>query len=811
MKKLMKPGTIFILLSLLMTSFAFAQGNDLIIKGTVRTGSGDAIDFAIVQLYNSNGEVMLATTTDSIGRYFFAADKSLPYILSVSALGYITTDSVTTGIIHDTVYTVPDIILQQDVHHLSTVNITGRKDLYEMKTDKLVMNVEGNAIAAGNSVFEVIRKAPTVSLDREDNLKLKGAPAQIYIDGKQAFLTGQQLTDYLKSLPADMVATIEIITQPSGKYEAAGISGIINIKLKKNKAYGLNGTASIGGGIGRYPKLNGGLNLNYRKGKTNIYGNLNPVYSEGYNQLNYNSIIESPANTIYQDRDNYWHPKTTWLPFTIGADFNINDRSIIGIQLDRRVTKSNAVTTNNSVFKNRDLEPYQYINSIRTDNSKAAASTYNINYKTRFDSAGSELAINADYVRYHREGVDINENVFLDRQQESIRNPYLFRNTQPGDISLLSSKIDYTKYLSGKSKIEAGAKYSYVQSDNNLIVDSVGNNEEWINDKSRSNHFRYNEQIIAAYINWNTSWKNTSLQLGLRGEQTNGSGNSITLNQINKVNYFSLFPTVYLSQVIDSSNTLSISYGRRINRPDYESLNPFIYYIDPYTAFEGNPNLKPFFSHALEVKHSYRQTLFTTLSYRYSKGDAISAIFQDEHSGRVVNIAQNAGKSHYLRLDLFGQWELKKWWTIQASAGIAYSHATSEVPQYSYNTRAFSADFNTQHTFILGQDWNVQTSFYYDAPTRDGLAKLRSAYSWSLGVQKQLWNQRLTIKANATNILATNAFRAHYMGEGLDIRWRNEWEGRKFNISFTYRFGSSKIKATRERSTSSEEKTRIGL
>ncbi len=202
---------------------------------------------------------------------------------------------------------------------------------------------------------------------------------------------------------------------------------------------------------------------------------------------------------------------------------------------------------------------------------------------------------------------------------------------------------------------------------------------------------------------------------------------------------------------------------------------------------------------------------FTTLSYRYSKGEAISTILQDESTGRVLNITQNAGKSHYLRLDVLAQWELKKWWTIQSSAGIDYSHGISEIPRYSYNTKAFSASFNMEHTFILGQDWTVQTSFYYSTPTRDGLARLQSYHGFNFGAQKHFWDKRLTVKANAVNVFATNAYRAHYLGEGLNIKWRNEWEGQKFSISFAYKFGSTQVKAARERNVSSEEKTRIGL
>lgn len=762
-----------------------------------------------MQLLREDSTTLLTTLSDSSGQYTFPATGHQHYILRATATGYKPGKAlaITTG--SDTIYSVPDMVLEQDAQQLTAVTITAAKPLFEMKPDKLVMNVENNPVAAGNSVFQVVRQAPGVNTDKDDNLLLKGAGAQIYINGKPAFLTGTQLTEYLKNLPADQVATIEIITQPSGKYDAAGTAGIINIKLKKNKAYGLNGVATLGGGVGRYPKINGGLNLNYRKGKVNVFGNIAPGYSESYNKLNYNSTITG-AGTIYQDRENYWHPKTTWLPYSIGTDYYISDKSVLGVLISGEYCKANAVTDNVSVFRDAGLQPYQYINSQRRDNSSYNNTSYNVNYKSTLDSAGSELMINADYGRYTRQGTDVNENVFLDAAYNRFRPDYTFRLTQPATITLSALTADYSHPVSVKGKIELGGKYSYVHSDNNLLVDSIAHNN-WVHDANRSNRFIYKEQIAAGYITWSQEWGKTSLQVGLRGEYTKGSGNSPTLNQVNKINYFSLFPTLYLSRVLDSNNSINLSYGRRISRPSYQSLNPFMYYLDPYTMFEGNPYLKPSYAHSVELKHSYKQLLFTTLSYRYSKGDAIQTILQEAGTGRVTNRGQNAGTTNYLRLDVFIQLQPTSWWTMENSLGLAASRSTSQVPGYSYDTRALSADIYTNHSFTLPHEIKLQTSLYYSAPTRDGLARLQSGYGWGLGAQKQLWHQRATIKINMNNIIATNAYRAHYLGEGLDIRWRNEWEGRKLSISFDYRFGSQQIKAARERRLSSEEKSRIGI
>ncbi len=787
-----------------------AQNSPYILQGTIRNPEGLPLDIATVQLLLADGTSQSFTQSDSAGQYRFEITSKGSYRIQSSYLGYTPGQSADIILDKDTVYTLPDLVLQPSASNdLKQVTITATKNLFEQRPDKLIMNVQNNPIAAGNSVFQLLRQAPAVGVDKDENLQLKGATAQIYIDGKPAFLSGAQLTEYLKNLPADIVATIEIITQPSGRFEAAGSAGIINIKFKKSTVDGFNGSASLTGGLGRYPKANGGLNMNYRKGKWNVFGNGYAGYGESYNWLTLNSKIQG-AQTIYQERDNYWRPKTNWLSYSGGVDYYPGEKSVLGFLVNGEHNKENAITTNSTIFRDAAMQPYQYINSIKDDKQRSGNTAYNLNYKTTLDSMGSELSMNVDYARYNRSATDINTNQFRSGSMEESRAPYIFRNDQPAHVNFAAAKADYTLNLRNQMRIETGARYSYVNSDNNLLADSIRNGN-WVPDGGRSNHFIYREQIAAAYATWSAEHKSSSLQLGLRAEHTQGSGEAITLGQVNKRSYLSLFPTLFFSQKLDTNNMLNFSYGRRIQRPDYQSLNPFVMFVDPYTVFEGNPNLQPSFSHSFELKHSYKQLLFTTLSYRYNKDQAIMVIQQDAATGTTRNISRNGETANQLILNIFIQLQPTSWWSTQNYANLIATHAVSHIPGFSYDTKALAGFFNSNHTFSLKHGIKIQTDFYYGIPRKDGLAKIQSEYAWNLGVQKQFLGDRLTVKCNATNIIGTYAYRAHYLGEGLDIRWRNEWEGRRVNLSFSYKFGSQKVKAARERDISSDEKSRIRL
>ena len=320
-----------------------------------------------------------------------------------------------------------------------------------------------------------------------------------------------------------------------------------------------------------------------------------------------------------------------------------------------------------------------------------------------------------------------------------------------------------------------------------------------------------NEVITAGYATYSGKLKEMEFQVGLRSEHTSTKGDSKTYGQITKRNYFSFFPTIFLKKELNDRNDLSFSYARRISRPGYSSLNPFLNYIDPYTRFEGNPLLNGAYSNNLEVKHSYKKWLFTSVSYYKVTGNIINTILQDNVTKVIVNKSQNAGKFSSFRLDIMGS-ILNKWWSATTNIGLGYGHGVSTLAGYSYDTKSFTGDFSTNHSFTLPNNIKLMVDGYFSLPEKNGLANLRSSYAVNIGAQKSFWDNKATIRVNCNTLLGPHQYRAHYFGSGLDIRWVNEWEGRRINLNFSYKLGNQKVKAARnKRDALEEEKGRVSF
>ena len=805
----MKKIISLLLASMLFSIISFGQNG--LVAGSVKDNTNQPVPYATIQISKSVDSITIkATVTDKNGLFQISKIENGNYLISVSSTGF---EKESTSFIIDSIHQkidLPDFKLISNKNVLEAVTISTSKKFIEVKADKTILNIENNIMASGSSAFDMIKKGPAVSIDKDDNIKMKGGMVQIFIDGKPFYLSGQQLTDYLKSLPADAVSKIEIISNPGSRYEAQGTAGIINLKLKKSQANGLNGTASLGAGMGRYPKANGSVGLNYRKDKWNLFGSAYYGYSESFNQLNVGNVIGSGTDKVFQSRDNYWHPFYNFYNYTTGIDYKISEKSTIGFLMRGSVSDTKSTNDNHTIFQNDQRIPESFINTLKQDTSNNRNATYNLNFKTSFDSLGSELNIDADYVRYVSEGTNINSNYFVGNKSDTLREAYIFRNNSPANVSIVSLKTDYTKYFHPSLKFEAGIKTSFVKTDNNLKVDSIKNGN-WNFDYNQSNHFVYEENINAAYLNMNKEWTKLNVQAGLRVEQTNYTTNSITANQVNKKSYLDLFPSLFASYKLNENNTFNVNYTRRINRPSYQSLNPFTTYVDPYTRFQGNPYLQPSYSNSIEVKHSFKQFLFTSLSYQRVNNNSIDIIIQDEQTKMITNTTLNSGYSNYASLNISAYMPVTKWWLTENNVNVYYSNVVSEYTGFAYNTKTVSAEFSNSNTFTLPNNIKMQASVYYSAPSTQGYYHVRGSVSGSFGIQKQVWNKKGTLKFSVANIGA-NAYVAHIVSEKLDILWRNQWEGPRFNLNYSWRFGSTKVKSARSRKTaSSEETNRVNL
>jgi hypothetical protein len=776
------------------------------IRGQVLDPMQKGVNAANILLKDTSLQPIKGTVSLADGSFYF--EKIMPgsYTIATTSVGY-GSSTITVVLRKDTVVI---IALGPSAKSLKEVIVTSSKKQFEMKPDKIVMNVDGNALAIGNSVFDVIRKGPAITTDKDDNLLMKGISTSIFINGKQSFLSGSQLTEYLKNLPAETISSIEFIVNPGSKYPAEGNGGIINIRLKKNTLYGTNGQASIGLGYGRYPKYRTSLNLNHRSKNLNIFGSSSISYSKSYNELTYNSKIVNGNEVSYQDRSNYWNPRTLWQSYKAGLDYNISRKSLLGFVFNLDTEKDTVVTTNTSSFSNYQKMLQNKIISIKKEREKLNSFSANSNFKKTIDALGTEWTADVDYSLYNRKEHSLNENVFRDQNDLKLRNDYVFFNQQPARVQLISFKTDYSKILNTTSKLELGFKLSNVNTDNNLISDTL-TSQGWEPDYNVSNHFILDETITAGYATYSGKLKEMEYQIGLRSEHTATKGDSKTYDQITKRNYLAFFPTVFLRKKLDDKNDLTFSYARRISRPGYSSLNPFVNNIDPYTRFEGNPHLNAAYSNSFELKHGFKQWLLSSVSYNLVTDNIIRTILQDNITKVIVNKSQNAGKLSAFRFDIMAS-TTYKWWSASTSIGIGYSHGVSSLPGYSYNTKSFNGDFSTNHSFTLPNNIKLMLDGNYSLPEKSGLAHLKSSYAVNIGAQKSFWDNKATVKLNCNTLIGPHQYRAHYIGSGLDIRWVNEWEGRRINLNFSYKFGNQKVKAARKKTDGLEdEKGRVSF
>lgn len=690
------------------------------------------------------------------------------------------------------------------VHALTQVVVSSHKKYMEMKADKMVLNVENNAMAAGSSAFEVVRNAPGVAVDKDDHLLLRGKSGlQILIDGRPTYLSADDLTNLLKNMQASDIATVEIITNPSARYDASGNAGIINIKLKKNSLYGLNGSYNISLGKGEYYKMSGGLNLNYRSPKVNVFGGITPGRYDGFNKRIYNSEIATGTNKQYQERNNLWRPLTWGSNTKFGVDYTLDSKTVIGIVVLGSYFKEPAKSYNQLNFYDYTHQLTSAISTFTNTRSQSNNTSVNLNFKKQLDSTGSEWTIDADYVLYKKSIEEAIQNDFTDAFQQKQREALLFKNSNPVTVDVTSIKTDLTKEFAGKWKLEAGAKSSWVNTDSDVRFDSSLNNS-WITDHTRTNHFKYTEGIAAAYASGSKEWKLWTVQLGLRGEYTHSNGHSVTNNTSFKRDYVSAFPTLFVQRKQGEFHVFGFSYGRRIGRPSYKDLNDYTYAADNYTFFRGNPYLKPQFTHAMELKYAYRQVLFASLAYSVTNDVVGTAITQDTITSVVYNISENMNQTKYVNFSLSSPYSPVSWWDMSNSMDISYNKVNAPAEQSSYRKSAVSYSIQSNHSFTLPAGFRLQLTADYSSPGVSGMFLYKSSFFTSVAVQKSLMNKKASLRLSMSDLFNTSRFRADIKNETLNIFWQNRWESRKVYLTFSMKFGGTKIKAARTRRSAAD-------
>lgn len=792
---------------LLLLCFNLVQAQTFKITGSIlEQTKKQPLEFASIALIRLPDSNAIGTQiTNQLGLYEFKNIKPGKYQIKVLIMGYEKQASAPFEL-KDSDHKVTPITLQSRTQNLKEIAVVSKMPVIDQKADRTIVNVE-QMNTTGDNALEVLSRAPGIKLDKDDNLILKGKKGiTVMIDGKMSYMSGGELTTYLKSLPGSVLSKIELISNPPSSFDAAGTGGFINIKLKRNRMQGINGNANLGGGYGKYEKVYGGTNLNYNIGKISSYLRLNAGRYNSFNRLTLNRKIgDEQFNQV-----NFWHPITSSLNYSAGADYFINDKHTIGVMFKGFNSPDETDVTSNSPNYNAQGVKAGAVAMHNPQTNKSGNHALNLNYRVKIDTLGKELSFDADYVYYQNDKNETFTNTYFDANDQLKGPPVDLRNFGNGDISIYALKLDYIHPISKKMKLEAGWKSSWVSTNSNVRFDSL-KNAMWINDPKRTNRFLYNENINAAYASLEQSFKNLEIKVGFRVEQTLGDGFSSGTSTDIVRKYWKVFPTVSASFKATENNQFTASYRKSINRPSYRSLNPFTFYTDPYTALQGNPLLQASYADNYEFNYSYKNYRLFTLSYATTNGSESEVIYQNNETKESISRPENLNRETSLYMATGNPFDIVKWWNNNTELYAQYDKTSSPVQGSGYNASQWSWGISTDNTITLPKDYVFNVYAYYQAPSVSGLFRNLEAYGINVGVKKTFWKKNATIALKLNDVFATGMFRATLNYNNINTYWKNEWENRKVSLNLTYKFGNMKIKTARNRKTGTgEEEGRVG-
>ena len=814
MRKLIIRSTALIA-GILITGLAYAQTAS--IRGQVLNAQKKPVTGVSVSLLAvADSAVQKTIVTDEGGNFSFEQVKEGKWLIQADAIGFkkyystiISTQK--TGII------LPDILLQEAAaKELTAVSVTANKPFTEQKIDRTVVNVDALISNTGTSALEVLEKTPGVLVDENGAITFKGKPGVlILIDDKPTYLSATDLAAYLRSLPSSALDKIELMDNPPAKYDAAGNAGVINIKTKKSKAKGFNGSIAASYGQAYYWRTNESINLNYYTGKINLFANLGYNINNGARKLEISRTYLTPSGTVSSvfKQDNYFTPIGEGPNYKIGFDYYLTPKTTWGL-----------VYTESSWHRTEYRPTYSYLHngSGKLDSSILASSNtnyhfkkrgINLNYTHKFDSLGKMLSFDMDYINYRSN----NEQTFLNTVYMPNGSETSSQNILailPSAISIYAAKADYSQPLPGKAKFEAGLKSSYVTSDNEANYFNINNGVRSI-DYNNTNHFIYKENINAAYVSLNKEYKRLTLQTGFRLENTNGNGhqlgNVIKPDSAFTKHYTNLFTTVYLSYKLDSAgnNLLNLSYGRRIDRPNYQDLNPFLFILDKFSYFAGNPFLRPQFSNEYKLSYTHKNKFTIAAFYSHVSDVQIETIEQNGSS--FISRNGNIGEYSFGSISLEATLRPAKWWTVNIYVEADYNNYKGELYSGFINSKATWVYGTANNQFTLGNGWTAELSGFYCGPRSNAQFDKIPFGQVNPAIQKKIWNNKGSIKLSGRDIFNTNTSAGNITNiPNLLATYRNYFYNQSFTIGFTYSFGKQLNKEQRKTGSADSEAGRAG-
>lgn len=804
---------LYLLVSILLCQGTWAQpAEDGDITITVSNNQQQPLPLASVSaLKFRDSSVVRTRITDSTGKVLF---ENLPpgnYLFRITMVDHITQYAGPLQISSGNGNLPLSITLLPADASLQEVTVSARKPMIRFAPDKTIVSVDNSITSTGATVLEVLEKSPGVSVDRDGKVSLKGrSNVLILIDGKPTYLSGSDLSNLLSGMSASQLEQIELMDNPPSKYDAAGNAGVINIKTKKNKQQGFNGTASTAFQQGRKQRTIHSLALNYRQGKLNTFMNYN--LNEGGSLMylyalrryfdpgttNVNAMLQQPTKMEFRAQNH---------TLKLGLDYSISKKTTVGLLANGFYQYRRSTSRAEAEWLGENGQKDSVVNSNGSGSLNWRNGAVNLNARHNFN-AKQELSVDLDWLGYKIKNYQLFQNVRdgINGYTESERGEI------PTKIRILTGKADYTQRFGETMKMEAGWKSSRIRTDNfaEYEINTTGN---WELNPNKTNHFVYTEYIHAAYGNFEKQWEKFTAQLGLRFEHTAydalQSGNPLRKDSAFSRNYSSLFPTAYLQYKLDSSNSFTISGGRRIDRPAFQNLNPFELIINKYTSQRGNPFMLPQYTWNVELSHVYKEWLMTTLSYSRTS-DYFAQLFLVRDDGTFLYSYGNVGDRQNFGASVSVQLEPATWWSVNLQTDLIHKRFNGFVyKQLNPTITQLNANINNQFKFKKG--WSAELTGYYITRSQEDIQEVvEPTGQIGAGISKLLFRNKATLKLAFRDIFYTQAMNGLTQFKDTEEYFEVKRDSRVGVLSFTWRFGKSFKGGVKRRGSADDEMQRAG-
>lgn len=796
---------------LLGFSHLAAQDPTATVSGTIRDDAGAPVPYAnVVLLDAATGELVIGTVSEEGGGFLLSAPALRELTLSISSIGLESFRSEAFRLDPGTKKDFGSLRLGSELAGLDEVTVRAARPNVVIQADKTVVTVEGTVLAEGNTALDVIGRSPGVFVDADGNIQLNGRTGLIVlIDDRQTYMSAADLANFLRAMPADNIRSIEVIQNPPAKYDAEGAAGVINLVLKKNTINGTHGNLHAGSQFNGLHTPSAGATLNVKKDKWTSNVGLNYNQWGRFTDLEILRRFQLENGLSAFDQEARLKLLRNNLFFSAGTEYQINDRHSLGVNVQASGQKGTEDGNSLTAITNPDNANLNYLNALNDSESDNTRTFGNLHYTGKLDTLGTKISADIDYTHMDAGSLSLLSNQYWQNENSSAGSSDRIRTANEMDYTIFTAKVDFTKPLGAKKELETGLKGSWVRSDNLLDISKSEEEGPFAPDPN-SNRFIYRENVLAAYASYKMPLsEKLRFQAGLRAEYAAIEGHSVTRSEINTQEYLDLFPSAYLQHQVSEDYQIVYNLNRRITRPYYRQLNPFVFYIDPLTTEEGNPKLRPQYANNLEMNHILKNAYQFSLSFSQTENAFGQIMVQDEETRKTSIQMQNLDRIQHLSLRAVVPVEFAEWYSTSNMLQLNGNTFQSQLGEELLDEKQFSFMVRSQHNLLLPKGFKLEMVGMYRSPFRDGQLVIQGMSWVDAGITKTFYEDKLSLTLNGSDIFRTMKFKGNIDFDRIDtdVKQYNSMQSIRFTLR--WKFSQGEQFNVSQRSGSTEERNRL--